>query len=260
MSHISRATIILGAAVVALLIAVAGLVGYLIADQDNQPAAAPAPASSTTTAVAKPVTLRHTVQQMAADADRHPDSTRAWTAMKRYAEPACAAVIDSFINGFGGSDSADSHGKTTIVSVTETGNRGTSTTRTGNDTNDTLHWLRRDNVWRFTCEGIFTATATTSEPEPETPAVDVADTPTVGGSCPTVGATTGGLRCAPADSYASQRWAHHPLNCRTAPTAPAVSLSGKLRAVRHPPVLVPAAGTRVAVLCVVATKLRPWSV
>lgn len=171
---------VLGAAVIVLLVVVAGLVGYLVGTgQDRHEAnttAPPIPAAPGT----KQLSLRETATKALAESDtaqRQGGAKASWQAFRQYAEPACASMIDGMYAAFGAlSDDDEPSGPTSIVSVTENGDRGVVVTKTGTDEPETLHWIRRQGVWRFTCEGIFDqTTATTTAPAPT--AVETTETP-----------------------------------------------------------------------------------
>lgn len=170
----------LGAAVIILLVVVAGLVGYLVGTgQDKQEAntaAPPIPAAPGT----KQLSLRETATKALAESDtaqRQGGAQASWQAYRQYAEPVCASMIDGMYAAFGASsDDDEPSGPTSIVSVTENGDRGVVVTKTGTDEPETLHWIRRQGVWRFTCEGFFDqTTATTTAPAPT--AVETTETP-----------------------------------------------------------------------------------
>ncbi len=157
---------VLGVTVVVVLMAVSGLVGYVLGGKgEGSVAGGPAiPAAPGT----KHLSLRETAVKAMSESDaatQAGDEAAGWKVLKRYAEPACAAMLESFVAAFGsGEDSnedADSD-PTTVVSATENGNRGVVVTKTGNGDPETMHWIRREGVWRFTCEGIFDAGSTTT--------------------------------------------------------------------------------------------------
>ncbi|MGW6035607.1 hypothetical protein ACWFOS_18315 [Gordonia terrae] len=173
-----------------LLLVVAGLVGFIIggdSDRDDAAATVPLPAAPGV----ESLTLRQTAEKFNADAqaaEAIDDDVAAWNSIKRYAEPACAAMLDGLYAAFGGGNddstsseaSAPQQESSEIVSVTEDGDRGTVVMRTDGE-EETIHWVRRANVWRFTCEGMFDqnnieTSAGTSTVVPETTAKEGSET------------------------------------------------------------------------------------
>ncbi|MET9199032.1 hypothetical protein [Gordonia sp. NPDC003585] len=219
----SRLVWVLAAVVVVLLVALAGVVGYLVGsnshDGDTTEAATtqalPIPAAPGT----KLLSLRQTATRAVAESDaaaRTRGQRAGWEAIKPYAEPACASMLDGLYAAFGSSSDDKYEGPTAIVSVTEDGDRGTVVTKTGTDEPETMHWIRRAGVWRFTCEGIFDQTTSESESPTTTPTTtESSEVAVVGQPCPSVGAlredaTGADMHCIAADEYGPQRWAPVP--------------------------------------------------
>ncbi|MEO9327434.1 hypothetical protein [Gordonia aurantiaca] len=159
---------VLGVAVVVLLMVASGLVGFIVAtsrgsggEQSGLPAAPET----------RSLSLRQTVDKMLAETtvtEAQNGEDAAWQAMKKYAEPACAAMIDGLVAAFGVVDDATAANQTgtksftEVRSVVERGNRGTVVMATGGK-DETMYWLRRDGVWRFTCQDLFQQTEKETE-------------------------------------------------------------------------------------------------
>ncbi|WP_155826994.1 hypothetical protein [Jongsikchunia kroppenstedtii] len=84
-----------------------------------------------------------------------------------YVVPACYAMIKGLSEAFGGEDDGTPSEHETIVSVDE--KTGQVKTRDAHGEVDTQHWVKTDQGWQLSCEGMFTVDSstdpTTSESE-----------------------------------------------------------------------------------------------
>ncbi|WP_222111558.1 hypothetical protein [Gordonia sihwensis] len=124
----------------------------------------------------KPESLRSAAERMDKEGDAIEAAGSSPIAQKEFvehwAEPSCAAMINAFVEAFAGSedDPATPSAPSRIVSVNESGDKGTVVTESAGET-ETQHWVRLNGRWVITCEGAFGDESSTP-----TQADDVAET------------------------------------------------------------------------------------
>ncbi|PVY34065.1 hypothetical protein C7458_101471 [Williamsia muralis] len=136
--------------------------------------------------------------------------------LDKYSVPACGAIISGFSDAFGGGELSGDYTPSTIVSVTQQGDKGTAVTRENGDGEDeTIHWLYDGATWRFTCEGVFDQNVTaeietTTEAPLPTETEEPYEAPLIAGtpcSLDEVGTFSNeGLRCTYMGANGSPRW------------------------------------------------------
>lgn len=142
----------IGAVAVMLLLLT---VGVGCTDGDRSPHTTTA-STSTQPDTTTTQTLRATADEAFAksnDALQRGGQREQWTVLKSYAEPTCASILDNLITQF--SSGTESREPSTIVSLTETGDRGVVVSKTATGSPETMHWVRQGGTWKFTCEGMF---------------------------------------------------------------------------------------------------------
>lgn len=124
----------------------------------------------------KPESLRSAAERMDKEGDAIEAAGSSPIAQKKFveywAEPSCAAMINAFVEAFAGSedDPATPSAPSRIISVNESGDKGTVVTESAGET-ETQHWVRLNGRWMITCEGAFGDESSTP-----TQADDVAET------------------------------------------------------------------------------------
>ena len=213
-----RLVIALAVVAAIALLAVAGLVGYIAGNRGEPERPSAAAASLTTIPPAEVPQLRPTVEAFLQDGDKSETTgsptLRDWT--NKYAVPACAAIINGIAEAFG-ADSSTGKRDVDLISVNQEGTSGTAVTRGANG-DETIHWVFDGSAWRFTCEGIFDNTSS-STPTPAPVEPTTAAAPQRPASDPVllqpcfdyeIGLEVDGLRCSPGDIHGPTRWAAIP--------------------------------------------------
>lgn len=183
-----RLTWSLAAGFVMLLIVVAGLVGYIVADGSEPPRAVTSPSSTAGVSPVFPLeepmpTLQSVVDKFFAEVSVNESSPNYLSQfreiMNTYAVPACASVLIGYAEAFAGAEAVD-EGPPNPVSVNQTGTTGTSVEHTADGSEDVLHWTFAGGSWKFTCQGLFEET-TTETVEPAQTDTEVQEDPAVAG-------------------------------------------------------------------------------
>ena len=215
----SRRIIITLAAIAAVaLLAVAGLIGFIVADSSGDQSAAdsssdagsPADVPDDEIPDLRPVAERAMSDGAAAEQSGTIADFRDWSA--KYAVPACGEVLIGIAEAFGPDSEPEPKllGDPKVVSVDQDGSVGVVVTKSApNRDAETIHWIYNGSEWRFTCEGLFdTGTTETSTESSATTATTAAppvtsmdpveeSTPVAGGRCwdREVGQRIDGLEC-----------------------------------------------------------------
>lgn len=208
-------TLVLAVIAAVLLVAVAGMLALVLNDRTNDLAGAATQSTVTSTAT-DGMSLREAAQGLIAEstaAVKRGGHKAGLRAVEEHAVPECADLIKGLIIG-GTRDipTDDLTGPSTLVSVTESGDRGTTVIRADGE-DETRHWDRSGGVWRLTCEGLLDDSpagadteagqsdsgdasdasaaddADASESRPTTPTPEAPQGPAAGDAC--IGAETG---------------------------------------------------------------------